>query len=124
MVAARRRVAAERRGRRLPRQHAERRCVERRPGLRRQRHLRREDLVVRRPQRERRDAAAFLERIQPVMHTMRTRNQGFTLLELMIAMAIGLLLTLIIGTLFVQSRRTYLTTDDVSRMQENMRFAY
>jgi type IV pilus assembly protein PilW len=58
------------------------------------------------------------------MHTMRTRNQGFTLLELMISIAIGLLLTLVIGTLFVQSRQTYLTTDDVSRMQENMRFAY
>jgi type IV pilus assembly protein PilW len=58
------------------------------------------------------------------MPAMRSRQHGFTILELMIAMAIGLLLTLVIGVLFVNSRRTYLTTDDVSRMQENMRFAY
>jgi type IV pilus assembly protein PilW len=48
---------------------------------------------------------------------------GFTLLELMIAMAIGLLLTVLVAQLFVTSRQAYATTDDVSRLQENMRLA-
>ena len=50
--------------------------------------------------------------------------RGFTLVELMIAIAIGLFLTVAIANLFVNSRRAYNTTDEVSRMQENMRFAY
>lgn len=50
------------------------------------------------------------------------REAGFTLVELMIALVIGLVLTLVIAELFVGSRRTFATTDDVSRMQENIRF--
>jgi type IV pilus assembly protein PilW len=50
--------------------------------------------------------------------------RGFTLVELMIAIAIGLFLTVVIAQLFVNSRTAYNTTDEVSRMQENMRFAY
>jgi type IV pilus assembly protein PilW len=48
---------------------------------------------------------------------------GFTLLELLIAMTIGLLLTVVIAQVFLGSRRTYATTDDVARLQENMRYA-
>lgn len=59
------------------------------------------------------------------MSNLKTsREGGFTLVELMVAMTIGLLLTVAIASLFVQSRRTYATTDDVSRMQENIRYAY
>jgi type IV pilus assembly protein PilW len=53
-----------------------------------------------------------------------TRARGFTLIEVMIAVAIGLFLTTVIATLFVNSRTGYNTTDEISRMQENMRFAY
>jgi type IV pilus assembly protein PilW len=52
------------------------------------------------------------------------RDRGFSLIELMIAMAIGLLLTLLVARLFVGSRDINRTTDDMSRMQENIRSAY
>lgn len=52
------------------------------------------------------------------------RERGFSLLELMIAVTIGLVLTITVAQLFIGSRRTYATTDDVSRMQENIRFTY
>lgn len=51
-------------------------------------------------------------------------HRGFTLLELLIAMTIGMILTLVVSLLFVGSRRTYATTDDASRVQENMRYTY
>lgn len=53
----------------------------------------------------------------------RTVSRGFTLVELMVAVTISLLLTLVIAQLFLGSRRTYATTDDMSRMQENTRYA-
>src|SRR5690349_1038664 len=57
-------------------------------------------------------------------HLASRRSRGFTLIELMIAVTIGLLLTLVVANLFLGSRATYQTTDELSRMQENMRFAY
>lgn len=54
----------------------------------------------------------------------RSREQGFTLVELMVALTIGLVLTIVVAQLFLGSRRTYATTDDVSRMQENIRYTY
>ena len=45
-----------------------------------------------------------------------------TIVELMVAVTIGLLLTVVIAQLFLGSRQTFATTDDVSRMQENIRF--
>jgi type IV pilus assembly protein PilW len=50
--------------------------------------------------------------------------RGFTLVEVMIAIGIGLFLTAVVANLFVNSRSAYRTTDEISRMQENMRFAY
>jgi type IV pilus assembly protein PilW len=52
------------------------------------------------------------------------RGRGFTLVEVMVAIAIGLFLTAVVANLFVNSRSAYNTTDEISRMQENMRFAY
>lgn len=52
------------------------------------------------------------------------RHDGFTLLELLIALTIGMILTLVVSLLLVNSRRTYATTDDASRVQENMRYTY
>ena len=52
------------------------------------------------------------------------RRAGFTLVELLVAIAIGMALTVVVAQLFIHSRTTYTTTDDVSRMQENMRFAF
>jgi type IV pilus assembly protein PilW len=52
------------------------------------------------------------------------RERGFTLIELMVAITIGLVLTIVVAQLFLGSRRTYATTDDVSRMQESIRYTY
>ena len=50
--------------------------------------------------------------------------RGFTLVEILVALTIGMVLTLVVAQLFLGSRRTYATTDEVSRMQENIRFTY
>ena len=115
------------RGDRLSRRHTRRRyqCVSAR--MRRCAELdslRGEDLVERRPQPRRRSdqATAFLLGIRSMKSHLLTR--GFTLVEVMVAIAIGLFLTAVIANLFVNSRSAYNTTDEISRMQENMRFAY
>jgi type IV pilus assembly protein PilW len=54
----------------------------------------------------------------------RTHLRGFSLLELMIALTIGLLLTIVVSQVFLGSRKSYATTDDLARMQENMRFTH
>ncbi|MGZ5145108.1 MAG: PilW family protein, partial [Burkholderiales bacterium] len=55
---------------------------------------------------------------------MSQNDRGFTLIELMVAMTIGLMLTLVVANLFLGSRATFQTTDETSRMQENIRYAY
>jgi len=50
-------------------------------------------------------------------------SRGFTLVELMVSLTIGLFLTIVIAQLFVGSRQSYATTDDLSRLQENMRYS-
>lgn len=51
------------------------------------------------------------------------KQKGITLVELMIAMVIGLLLTAGILQLFVSNKQTYRVTENMSRLQENGRFA-
>lgn len=51
------------------------------------------------------------------------RPYGFSLIELMVAMALGMILTLAIGQVFMSSRLTNTSTDESARMQENARFA-
>lgn len=46
-----------------------------------------------------------------------------TIAELMVAMVIGLLVTLAIGSLFISTRQDYRQNDSTSKMQENVRFA-
>lgn len=50
-------------------------------------------------------------------------SKGFGLVELMIAVTIGLVLLLGIGYVFVGSQRTFRTQDDFSRIQESVRYA-
>lgn len=50
-------------------------------------------------------------------------ERGFSLVELMVAMVIGLIVLLVVGTLFMNSRQTYLAQDANSRLQENARYA-
>jgi type IV pilus assembly protein PilW len=49
--------------------------------------------------------------------------RGFTLVELMVAMTIGLIILAAVSTLFVSSKQTYTTQDRLARLQENARFA-
>lgn len=51
------------------------------------------------------------------------RNSGFTLVELMVAIAISLLLTAAIGGVFLSSKSSFRYQDALSRVQENARFA-
>lgn len=50
-------------------------------------------------------------------------QQGFTLVELMIALTISLVLLLVIGTTFVSSRQAFRVQEDNARIQESGRFA-
>lgn len=58
----------------------------------------------------------------PTFKSYRT-VRGFSLLELMVAIAISLLLLMGVIALFVSSRASYETTERLSRVQENGRFA-
>ncbi|MBX3617981.1 MAG: PilW family protein [Nitrosomonas sp.] len=51
------------------------------------------------------------------------KQQGFSLVELMIAMTLGLILLLVIGTVFVSSRQIFREQEDNARLQESGRYA-
>src|SRR4029077_6333003 len=53
----------------------------------------------------------------------RAGSRGVTLIELMIAVTIGLLIVVVLAQLFLGSRQTFATSDDESRMQDNIRFS-
>lgn len=57
------------------------------------------------------------------MNTDSRTQQGFSIVELMVAITIGLFLLAGAVTIFSNSKRTYTETDDSSRMQESLRFA-
>jgi type IV pilus assembly protein PilW len=48
---------------------------------------------------------------------------GFSLVELMVSITIGLIILAAVSTLFVSSKKTYSTQDRLARLQENARFA-
>ena len=51
------------------------------------------------------------------------RQAGFSLIEMMIAIVIGLLITIVVGNIFLGSKDTFRTQDDASRLAENARYA-
>lgn len=53
----------------------------------------------------------------------RPRQQGFSLIELMVAMTIGLVVLAAIGYVYLSSRQSFRLADSMSRMQENARLA-
>src|SRR5262249_36477636 len=103
-------------------------------GLRRgRRHgLRREDLLVRRPhagqQGQSHRPQVHVYGVQPMKRSLslasaRLRgSRGVTLVQLMVAVTIGLLIIVVVAQLFLGSKQTFATTDDVSRMQDNIRY--
>ncbi|WP_082411392.1 PilW family protein [Methylogaea oryzae] len=50
--------------------------------------------------------------------------RGVSLVELMIAMTLGMMLVAVIGYAFMGARQTFRTMDTLSRMQENARFVF
>jgi type IV pilus assembly protein PilW len=61
--------------------------------------------------------------MKPASRPAAAAARGLTIVELLIAVSIGLLITIVIAQLFLNTRQTFATTDDMSRMQENVRFA-
>lgn len=57
------------------------------------------------------------------MKSIYKKQSGLTLIEIMIAVTISLILLAGIGQIYASSKKTYRTTDAVSRLQENGRFA-
>lgn len=53
---------------------------------------------------------------------MKQRSRGFGLIEIMVALVLGLIVTLGIIQIFMASRGTYLTQNSSARMQEDARF--
>ncbi len=49
---------------------------------------------------------------------------GLSLVELMVAMVLGLLLILAAGNIFIANKQTYRTVENLSRIQESLRFAF
>ena len=57
------------------------------------------------------------------MHSIKKLNQGFTLVELMIALVLGLFLVGGVLAVFLSNSQTFRTNEALSRIQENGRFA-
>jgi type IV pilus assembly protein PilW len=65
----------------------------------------------------------YLRAASPYRRFARRRAEtGLTLVELMVALAVGSFLLIGAITVFVQSRETFRVVDSVSRLQENARF--
>ncbi|KAF1718411.1 hypothetical protein CSC74_05965 [Pseudoxanthomonas yeongjuensis] len=56
--------------------------------------------------------------------TTKAAQRGFTLIELMVALMLGLLVVAAAGSLFLSNRRVYGTTSSINRIQENQRIAF
>lgn len=56
-------------------------------------------------------------------HSVPRRNQGFSLVELMVSITLGLMITAVIATIFMSGTRSFAQDDRYARMQENGRFA-
>jgi type IV pilus assembly protein PilW len=54
---------------------------------------------------------------------VRRRQRGFTVVEIMVAMAIGLVVSAVVVTMFAASSRSYRVTDAMGDMQESGRIA-
>jgi len=56
--------------------------------------------------------------------TSRNRQLGLTMIELMVALALGLVITAAVGYVYLSGLQGYRTQDALSRMQENARYAF
>lgn len=56
-------------------------------------------------------------------NSLRRANTGFTLVELLVSVAIGLFLVAVVGGVYLSSKNSFNYQDAMSRLQENARFA-
>jgi type IV pilus assembly protein PilW len=54
---------------------------------------------------------------------LMSRERGFSMVELMVAVTLGLIVTAVVSQVFVASKTSYRSEDNSSRLQENSRFA-
>lgn len=59
----------------------------------------------------------------PPARLLRWHQQGFSLVELMVAITIGFVVVAAVGYVYLSARQSFRTTDNMSRMQENARLA-
>jgi type IV pilus assembly protein PilW len=57
------------------------------------------------------------------LHLPHLRAHGFTLIELMVSMVLGLMLSAGIVNIYLQNKQNYLQDEELARMQENARYA-
>jgi type IV pilus assembly protein PilW len=62
--------------------------------------------------------------IRPAHALRMQKNNGFSLIELMVSILIGLLVVGSAIAIFSSNRQTYVASENVNRIQENMRVAY
>ena len=55
--------------------------------------------------------------------SLKSKTPGFTLVELMVAITIGLIILAVLSQVYVGSKRTYRSQEALSRLQENGRYA-
>ena len=55
--------------------------------------------------------------------SLKSKSPGFTLVELMVAITIGLIILAVLSQVYVGSKRTYRSQEALSRLQENGRYA-
>ena len=53
----------------------------------------------------------------------QARSRGFSLVELMISVAIGMIITAVVAQTYLGTKRTFRAQDNASRLQENSRYA-
>jgi type IV pilus assembly protein PilW len=58
------------------------------------------------------------------LHAARQVQKGLSLIELMIGIAIGMLIVVSVLSMYLSTSRTYRTTENLSRVQENARIAF
>lgn len=67
--------------------------------------------------------APVIEKRAAAKRMYRARHAGLTLIEVMIALLIGAILSLVAGQIFISANHGYRTNDALARIQENGRYA-
>ena len=64
-----------------------------------------------------------MSKLSVMNHSRQSRTRGFSMVELMVAVVIGLILLAGVSSVMVSTKRSYNTQDSLGRLQENARIA-